>query len=302
MSAVPEPSPAAEVGAGAPARRVRAAGFVQLLLRNPKAVAGLVIVVGFVLMAVLAPALGRDGPQAMLFAPNQPPSPGHILGTNELGEDLWSQLVWGSRTSLMIGVVAGGLTTMASIVIGLLSGFLGGIVDEALQLVTNVFLLIPFLPLMIVMTSYIQVRGPLPIIVVIVATGWPWGARVLRAQTLALRETDYVQAARVVGESSLRITMSEILPNMISLVVSIFLFAVIGAILAEAALEFLGLGNISAVSWGTILYWAQNEQALLAGAWWWFVPPGLCIALLGSAFALINYAVDEVTNPRLRAS
>ncbi len=301
MSALPE-APIADAAAVPAGRRVRAAGFFQLLLRNPKAVAGLVIVAFFVFMALAAPLLGRDGPQAMLFAPNQPPSPGHLLGTNELGEDLWSQLVWGARTSLAIGIVAGGLTTAASVVIGLLSGFIGGVVDEVLQLLTNVFLLIPFLPLMIVLTSYIQVRGPLPVIVVIVATGWPWGARVLRSQTLAVRESDYVQAARVVGESSLRITMSEILPNMTSLVVSIFLFSVIGAILAEAALEFLGLGNISAVSWGTILYWAQNEQALLAGAWWWFVPPGLCIALLGSAFALINYAVDEVTNPRLRAS
>jgi peptide/nickel transport system permease protein len=301
VSALPE-APIADAAAVPAGRRVRATGFFQLLLRNPKAVAGLVIVAFFVFMALAAPLLGRDGPQAMLFAPNQPPSPGHLLGTNELGEDLWSQLVWGARTSLAIGIVAGGLTTVASVVIGLLSGFIGGVVDEVLQLLTNVFLLIPFLPLMIVLTSYIQVRGPLPVIVVIVATGWPWGARVLRSQTLAVRESDYVQAARVVGESSLRITMSEILPNMTSLVVSIFLFSVIGAILAEAALEFLGLGNISAVSWGTILYWAQNEQALLAGAWWWFVPPGLCIALLGSAFALINYAVDEVTNPRLRAS
>jgi peptide/nickel transport system permease protein len=302
VSAVPQAAPSAEPASVPVGRRVRATGFFQLLLQNPKAVAGLVIVAFFTFMALAAPLLARTNPQAMLFIPNQGPTAGHLLGTNELGEDLWSQLVWGSRTSLSIGVIAGGLTTLAAVVIGLLSGFLGGVVDEVLQLVTNVFLLIPFLPLMIVLTSYIQVKGPLPLIVVIVATGWPWGARVLRAQTLAVRDTDYVQAARVVGESSLRITMSEILPNMISLVVSIFLFSVIGAILAEAALEFLGLGNLSAVSWGTILYWAQNEQALLAGAWWWFVPPGLCIALLGTAFALINYAVDEVTNPRLRAS
>ena len=302
MSAAPSTPTSPTLSAGRPPRRVRAAGFFPVLLGNPKAVAGLVIVAFFVFMALAAPLLARDNPQAMLYTPNMPPSPGHILGTDELGEDLWSQLVWGSRTSLAVGVIAGGLTTLASVVLGLLSGFLGGVVDEILQLLTNVFLLIPFLPLMIVMTSYIQVRGELPIVVVIVATGWPWGARLLRSQTLALRDSDYVQAARVVGESSLRITMSEILPNMISLVVSVFLFAVIGAILAEAALEFLGLGNLQVVSWGTILYWAQNEQALLAGAWWWFVPPGLCIALLGSAFALINYAVDEVTNPRLRAN
>lgn len=273
-----------------------------MLFRNPKAIAGLVIVVLFVFMAVAAPLLAPTNPQAMLFAPNQPPGPGHIFGTNELGQDLWSQVVWGSRTSLAIGVIAGVLTTALAVLVGLVSGFSGGWLDEILQLVTNVFLIIPFFPLMLVLTSYIQVKGPLPIVAVIVVTGWPWGARVLRSQTLSVRSADYVQAARVIGERPLRIAMSEILPNMISLVVSIFLGSVIGAILAEAGLEFLGLGNVNTVSWGTILYWAQNEQALLAGAWWWFIPPGLCIALVGSAFALINYAVDEVTNPRLRAS
>ncbi len=301
MSALPETSttPAAPTPAK---RRSRAPGFFQSLFRNPKAVAGLVIIAFFVFMALGAPLLARINPAAMLYAPNQPPSPGHLFGTNELGQDLWSQVVWGSRTSLAIGVIAGVLTTALAVLVGLVSGFSGGWPDEILQLVTNVFLIIPFFPLMLVLTSYIQVKGPLPIILVIVVTGWPWGARVLRAQTLSIRNADYVQAARVVGEKPFRITFSEILPNMVSLVVSIFLGSVIGAILAEAGLEFLGLGNVSTVSWGTIIYWAQNEQALLAGAWWWFIPPGLCIALVGSAFALINYAVDEVTNPRLRAS
>jgi peptide/nickel transport system permease protein len=299
----PEPLPELGTEQVAPRRRrARAPGFWQLLLRNPKAVAGLVIVAFFVFMALAAPLLARTSPQAMLFTPNQPPSPGHLFGTNELGEDLWSQVVWGTRTSLVIGVVAGGLTALAAMVIGMVSGFLGGIVDDFLQMVTNVVLIIPFFPLMVVLTSYIQVKGPTPIIAVIALTGWPWGARVLRSQVLAMRSADYVQAARAVGEGTWRITMREMLPNMTSLVVSVLLFSVIGAILADAGLEFLGLGDVSLVSWGTVLYWAQNEQALLAGAWWWFVPPGLCIALLGSAFALINYAIDEVTNPRLRAA
>jgi peptide/nickel transport system permease protein len=301
MSAQPQAAPAA-APVVRPRRRAKAPGFFQLLMRNPKAIAGVVIVAFFVFMAVAAPLLAPTNPQAMLFPANQAPYPGHIFGTNELGEDLWSQVVWGTQTSLAIGVVAGGVTAAVAVLIGLISGFVGGLVDDLLQLFTNVILLIPFFPLMVVITSYIQVKGPGPIVAVIALTGWPWGARVLRSQTLALRHADYVEAARVVGESTLRIALSEILPNMISLVVSIFLFSVIGAILAEAGLEFLGLGDVSTVSWGTIIYWAQNEQALLAGDWWWFVPPGLCIALLGSAFALINYAVDEVTNPRLRAS
>jgi peptide/nickel transport system permease protein len=136
---------------------------------------------------------------------------------------------------------------------------------------------------------------------VLTVTGWAWPARVMRAQTLSLREKDFVAAAKVAGEGGARIILSEILPNMLSIVVASFLGSTIFAIGALAALEFLGLGNPSAVTWGTNLYWAANNAGLLTGAWWTFVPAGACIALVAFAFALVNYAIDELTNPRLRA-
>lgn len=274
--------------------------FVRFITTNQKAAAGAGILLLFLLMAVLAPLIAPGDPTAMLYQPLLHPSAAHLMGTTDQGQDIFAQMVWGAQTSLEVGFIAGALTTVLSVVIGMVSGFLGGMVDEALQLLTNIFLVIPALPLMIVLAAYIPFRGEGPIIFVIVITGWAWGARVLRAQTLALRKADFVMSARMAGEPVLSTVMREILPNMLSLVVANFLFTVIYAILSEASLEFLGLGNVNVPSWGTILYWADNDQALLTGAWWWIVPPGLAIALVGMGLALLNYAVDEMTNPRLR--
>lgn len=296
-------SPALSVGSEAAA--VRESPWkrtLALLTRSPKAFGGAVILLFFTLVAILAPVIAPGDPGAMLYAPLQHPSAAHLLGTTDQGQDIFAQMVWGTRGSLYVGFVAGALTTVVSIVVGMVSGFLGGIVDEALQLLTNVFLVIPSLPLMIVLAAYLPFRGDGPIILVIAVTGWAWGARVLRAQTIALRKADYVLSARLVGEPVLSTVLREILPNMLSLVAANFLFTVLYAILSAASLQFLGLGNVNDNSWGTILYWADNDQALLTGAWWWILPPGLAIALVGMGLALLNYAVDELTNPRLRAA
>jgi peptide/nickel transport system permease protein len=169
-------------------------------------------------------------------------------------------------------------------------------------MLSNLFLVIPALPLLVVLTSFLPSASYLVVAVVISVTGWAWGARVLRAQTLSLRQLDYVQAARAAGERAWRIILFEILPNEVAIVASSFLFTVLFAILTDAGLIFLGLGDTSQWSWGLILYWAQNNEALTVGAWWWFVPPGLCIALVGVALALINFGLDELINPRLRAA
>jgi peptide/nickel transport system permease protein len=136
--------------------------------------------------------------------------------------------------------------------------------------------------------------------IVLVVTGWAFGARVLRAQTLSMRQRDFVAAARASGESTLRIVFAEILPNEIAIVCASLIFTVLYAILAEIGLEFLGLSDVTVTSWGNILYWATNGNALLLEAWWWFVPAGLCIALLGAGLAFVNFGIDEITNPRLR--
>ena len=171
--------------------------------------------------------------------------------------------------------------------------------DEVISTITNVFLVIPALPLVIVLAGYLHNAGTVVISIVIAVTAWPWTARVLRAQTLSLRRRDYVRAARVAGESTQRIIWFEIVPNEVPLIAAQFLITVLYAILIQAGLAFLGVGSVTTWSWGTMLYWAQNAEALAQGAWWWFVPPGLCLALLGTGLALMNFGVDEIPNPRL---
>lgn len=227
---------------------------------NRKARFGSILLILFILMAVLAPILVPYSPTADNFTPMLPPSPGHILGTTQNGEDVFSQFIFGARASLTVGFAAGLLSTLISLVIGLVAGYLPGIVDEILSYLTNIFLVLPSLPLMIVLASYSHMRGIGLIIVVITFTGWAWGARVLRSQVQTLRSRDYVKAAWFAGDSVMRIVWREILPNMLSLVAASFLGAALSAILGEAGLEFLGLGDPSVISWGTMLYWAQNSQ------------------------------------------
>ena len=269
------------------------------MLRNHKFRWGLTIFILFVLMAVLAPVIAPYSPLRTTFVPVQQPTWKHWLGTTANGQDVLSQVIWGTRISLGVGVAAGVLSIVISIIIGLLAGYRGGWVDKILTTVTNIVLVIPSLPLVIVVAAYVRATGPTTIALVIGFTGWAWGARVLRSQSLSLASRDYVTAAKLQGNGDAYIIRQEILPNMLSLIVANFVYSVLSAILAEAALEFLGFGNVTDVSWGTMLYWANNGQALLSGAWWWFVPPGLAIAMVGASLALMNYGVDEIANPRL---
>jgi peptide/nickel transport system permease protein len=282
-------------------RGLTAPVWVRAVLRNRKATAGVLILLVFAVVALLAPVLAPGDPGDFVARPHLPPSAEHIFGTTGQGQDVFSQTVWGGRATLSVGILVGILTTVVGIVIGLSAGYSGGVTDDVLSLITNVFLIIPSLPLLVVLAAFLGSGNALYFVLVLTVTGWAWPARVMRAQTLSLREKDFVAAAKVAGESGPRIILSEILPNMLSIVVASFLGSTIFAIGALAALEFLGLGNPSAVTWGTNLYWAGNNAGLLTGAWWTFVPAGACIALVAFAFALVNYAIDELTNPRLRA-
>ncbi|MBO0701886.1 MAG: ABC transporter permease, partial [Candidatus Dormibacteraeota bacterium] len=172
--------------------------------------------------------------------------------------------------------------------------------DAILTLVMNVFLLIPGLPLIIVLALFLP-PGAVTIVLVLSFTSWAWPARIIRAQALSLRNRDFVAAAVVSGERAWRVMLGEMLPNIWSIVVAHFMGATVYAIGAEAALEFIGLGNVHQVTWGTMLYWAENNADLEQGAWWTFMPPGLAIALVAFALVMCNYAMDEITNPRLRA-
>ena len=256
----------------------------------------------FIVVALIGPLLFPGDPNTSTPFGNLPPSPEHWLGTTTIGQDIFRQLVDGTRLSLLIGFTCGLLTTLVAIIIGVAGGYFGGWIDEFLSMISNVFLVIPQLPLIIVLAALVPSgRGPGTVIVVITITGWAWGARVLRSITLTLRQRDYVQAARVGGESTFRLIFYEIVPNMGAIIATNFIFATISAILTEATLEFLGLSNLNQVSWGTMLYWAQNNDALLGGYWSWYVPPGVCIALLCTSLALINYGIDSIVNPRLRS-
>ena len=267
---------------------------------NNKAKVGIIILGVFVFVAIFAPLLAPYGASENGFDRNQDASAAHWMGTTAAGEDVLSQLLFGAQISVFVGFVAGFLATVIAVAIGLTWGYIRGFAAEVIGFIVNLFLVIPGLPLMIVIAAYLQNGGFTVIIAVIVVTGWAWGARVLRSQTQSLRSRDFVTAAQFSGESAPRIVFREILPNMTSLIVGSFFGAATSAILAEAGLEFLGLGDSSIVSWGTMLYWAQNSNALLTGQWILLFAPGLCIALLAMSLTLINFGVDAVSNPRLR--
>lgn len=267
---------------------------------NRKVTIGLSVVLFFVVVAIIGPLFIRTNPNAASSDLMAPPSLAHLLGTTYVGQDVLAQVVYGSQISLLVGFGAGLVTTIISVFVGLISGYFGGWIDEVLSLISNVFLVLPTLPLAIVLAAFLPRSGVFSIGFVIVVTGWSWGARILRAQTLSMRNRDFVEASRASGEGWFRIVFFEIFPNESAIVAAELLGTVIYAILAEAGLEFLGLGNISNVSWGTMFYWASNNDALLQGAWWWIVPPGLCIAFLGAGLAFVNFGMDEIANPRLR--
>jgi peptide/nickel transport system permease protein len=273
-------------------------GWVEAIRRDRKASIGAVILGMFVLVALVGPLFVGD-PDALVGIPLQPPSLAHWLGTTGQGQDVFAQLVVGTRTSLAIGLAVGVIVVLVGALIGITAGYFGGRIDGLLSLFFNVFLVIPGLPLAIIIAAYLP-SGPLTLAFVLVVTGWAWNARVMRSQTLAQRQRDFVSAAIVAGESNLRIITREILPTMTSLLVAQVIGSTVYAIGAQVGLEFLGLGDVSTVTWGTNLYWAQNDSALLTGAWWTFAPTGLCVALVGFALTMLNSGFDEITNPRLQ--
>jgi peptide/nickel transport system permease protein len=276
-----------------PARRTR----WRSLLASTKMRVGMVIVGVFVLVAVFGPMLASNPDQTTTDA-MAGPSGAHWLGTTNTGQDVFKLLMPATRGSVTLGLFVGLVATAVSIVVGVVGAYAGGRYDEGLSLFSNVFLVLPGLPLLILLTDYLDSRGAVAIGGIVAITSWAGAARVLRAQTLSVRNRDYVDAARVSGEPAWRIIVFEILPNLLPIIAAQFVFAVIGGILTEAALAFLGLGGDN--SWGTMLYFALSGQALSLGAWWWFVPPGLCIAVLGAGLSLINFSLDELINPRLR--
>jgi peptide/nickel transport system permease protein len=292
---VPDPAASlAEPPAGGRRRRFR-------FIANWKAATGLVILGIFGVLAVIGPWLAPYDPSQRGDELVGPPSSAHWLGTTHLGQDILSQLLVGTRSVIFVGLLAGVVATILAVLIGVTSGYLTGVVSEILSALSNVFLVIPVFLLVIMIASILTETNDLTLALVIGATAWPWSARVLRAQTLSLRRRDYVEAARATGEPTWRIIGFELLPNLTAVIAARFVDTVIFAVFVEIALAFIGLSGVSEWNWGTILFWAQSQQALAQGAWWWFVPAGLAIAVLGTGLALLNFGIDEFVNPRLRS-
>ena len=272
------------------------------MFANPKSATGLVILGVFVLVAVFAPLIAPADPQAQnLDATLERPSFRHLLGTTHIGQDVFSQLVYGTRGVLVVGFLATIMATVVAIAVGVTAGYLRGWKSESLSALSNVFLVIPGLPLMIIVASQFQ-DPPLWVVAAVLGfTGWAWGARVLRAQTMSLRNRDFIQAARANGEPLHRIILVEMLPNLMAIIASSFVGTMTAAVLGLTTLAFIGVIPVSNLNWGTILFWAQQNNAF-PDYWWWYIPAGLCIALLGVALSLINFGIDEYVNPRLRSA
>lgn len=270
---------------------------ISEVLRHRRAQVGFGIIAFFAILALTAPVIAPYSPYAFP-APGPPyasPSQRFPLGTDYLGEDILSEIIYGGRVSIAVGLIVAALSSVVGTFVGVVAGYYKQTIDEVLMRGTDIVLILPSLPLMIILAAYL---GPSlqTVILVLTVTSWPAVARVVRSQTLSLRERPFTDSARVVGASDFRIITKLMLPNLASIIAANAVLVVTTAIVGEAALDFIGLGDITVVSWGTMLYWAQ-AYALFNGAWWWVIAPGLCIILVGLAFVLISVSIEDVFNP-----
>ena len=290
--------------AAAPKRirgRLRVPGWLFLLLRNRKSRLGLIMLAFVVTVALIAPLISVSDPNGFnLLAARQAPSWHHLFGTTDQGSDIFSQVALGARRSLLLGAAAAALATGLAAVLGITAAYSGGIVDEVINFVINVFLVIPAIPLLIVVSGYLKTRGMSTMIAVLALVLWAFEARILRGQALGLKNRDFVLAATAAGEASRGIVVGELMPNMISRIAAAFVLVFYIALLTDAGLEFLGLGDMSRTSWGVTMYWAQTNSTVLQGEWWPFFFPGAALAFTVLALVLVLAGVDEVSNPRLR--
>jgi len=276
--------------------------FVRSIWRHPKGRIGLLLLLLLVSLSILAPVLAPYPPDRVVGVPLTPPGLEHLLGTTRLGKDVLSQTLYGGRVSLSVGFFAGLLATAVALVIGVAAGYFGGWIDECLTFFMNLVLVLPAIALIIVIASSLESgAGPLMIALIIAATSWAWEGRLLRAQTLSVRQREYITAARVVGEPHWRVMLMHIVPNLTSLITSCFVLGTLYCIVTEAGLEFIGIGDPQAITWGVQLLHARTSNALIVGGWWELLVPSVMILATGAALALINFAVDEMSNPRLQA-
>jgi peptide/nickel transport system permease protein len=274
--------------------------ILYFALRNNKLKLGAAVLLFFVVLTLVGPLLTDYPPYEYVGPPYHPPSAEYWFGTTTFGQDVFTQFILGLKATFMVGIVGGGLATLIGVLVGFTAGYRGGVVDEVLNMLTNIVLVIPTLAILLIIAAYLTVRGVLAESVFIGCTAWPWAARAIRAQTFSLRTRDFVDLARLSGMKSWKIILTQIAPNMLSYLLLVFILQFGGAILTAATLDFIGLGPTNAVSLGLMMNNAVLWGALLLGIWWWFVPPGVAIMAIVGALYVTNVGLDEVFNPKLR--
>jgi len=276
--------------------------FLYFALRGRKVLAATAVLVALAAVAIAGPIVRPGDPNAFVGPLGAPPSAEYWFGTTTFGQDVFAQFAHGLIATFLVGVVGGGVAALIGMAVGFVAGYRGGVVDEILNMLTNVVLVIPTLALLIVVTAYMQARGLVLEAAFIGLTSWPWAARAIRAQTFSLKSREFVELARISGASSLRIVVREIAPNMSSYLFMTFILLFGGAILIAASLDFIGLGPTEGTTLGLMMYNSVAWSALQLGMWWWFVPPGVGIAAIVGALYVMNVGLDEIFNPRLRES
>jgi ABC-type dipeptide/oligopeptide/nickel transport system permease subunit len=277
----------------------RLKGFWTLYKTSRIGMFGLALILVFIVVALITPWVAPYDPRALVDRPFLPPMEGHLLGTDQVGRDIFSQLLWGSRISMMVGLLASAFSVAIGTAIGLLSGYFRGPLDSILMRITDLFITLPSIPLMLILASLLG-RSVWNVIFVIAITGWTSTARMVRAQTLSIKERPYVEAARSVGARDSQIMFRHILPNIFPLIFANAVVGIVNAILSESGLSFLGLGDPTKPSWGLILRYANEVGAMATGRLWFIIPPGVCIMLIAIGFAFSSYSLDHILNPRLR--
>lgn len=260
---------------------------------------GLAILIVFMLIALVTPLVIKFDKNAFSTNYFAPPSKEHWLGTDDVGRDVFAELMYGSRISLLVGITASAISVLIGGAIGIFAGFYGRYTDEGLMRFTDIFLVIPQLPFMMLIAA---LAGPslINIIVVIGVLSWPSTARIVRSLVISIKERTFIERARAIGSSEAHIIRKHILPNTIPLMFANTVLIIAVAILTESTLAFLGLGDPLVISWGSMLHYAFVSLAMTNGAWWYFVPPGFCIAFVVLGFTFFGYAMDEILNPKLR--
>ncbi len=308
-------APAADIGVAAEAAGKADEGRVEVAttahhrelremlyfaLRDKRIVFGAGVVLFFVALSIVGPIIDPNDPLAYVGPQSAPPDGTFWFGTTTFGEDVFAQFVNGLQSTFIVGLLGGGLAGLVGVLVGFVAGYRGGIVDELLNMVTNVVLVIPTLAVLIVFAAFLQARGVIIEAIFIGLTSWPWAARAIRAQTFSLRSREFVDLASLSGLSSWRIMFQEIAPNMGSYLFMTFILLFGGAVLIAATLDFIGLGPTDGISLGLMMNNAVLWSALQLGLWWWFIPPGVGITAIVGSLYVMNVGLDEIFNPKLR--